>query len=208
MGWDVLAGRMKAHCISSWMYPLSLKVDLQFIMEDFSVAQIPGPVHQGSKNDMFAGRMVVWSGVQVKVYGGKLQQTSSSRLPPVSHRCQCQEKYGGRLSPSPQCELNIPVKYIQVVQEPLQLLWSVSPDDKQAIHIMETTDGVIFVIYSRVLPLKSSIKKLVVRGVSGDPVGHPISVLIELSTKVEVFRGDRMFKQGQDVFFKVLIVEV
>jgi len=56
--------------------------------------------------------------------------------------------------------------------------------------------------------LKSSIKKLVVRGVSGDPVGHPISVLIELSTKVEVFRGDRMFKQGQDVFFKVLIVEV
>jgi hypothetical protein len=100
------------------------------------------------------------------------------------------------------------VKYIQVVQEPLQLLWSVSPDDKQAIHIMETTDGFIFVIYSRVLPLKSSIKKLVVRGDSGDPVGHPISVLIELSTKVEVFRGDRMFKQGQDVFFKVLIVDV
>jgi len=39
---------MKAHCISLWLYPLSLKVDLQFIMEDFSVAQSPGPVHQGS----------------------------------------------------------------------------------------------------------------------------------------------------------------
>lgn len=100
------------------------------------------------------------------------------------------------------------MKDILVVQEPLQLLWSVSPDDKQAIHILETTDGFIFVICSRVLLLKSSIKKLVVRGDSGDPIGHPISVLIELSTKAEVFRGDGMFKQGQDVFFKVLIVEV
>jgi len=83
--------------------------------------------------------------------------------------------------------MNIPVKDIQVVQVPLQLLWSVLPDDKQAIHIMETTDGFIFVICSRVLPLKSSIKKLVVRGDGGDPIGHPISVLIELSTKAEVF---------------------
>lgn len=73
---------------------------------------------------------------------------------------------------------------------------------------METTEGLIFVICSRVLSLKSSIKKLMVRGEGGDPIGHPISVLIELSTKAEVFRGDGMFKQGQDVFFKVSTVEV
>jgi hypothetical protein len=95
-----------------------------------------------------------------------------------------------------------------MVQEPLQLLWYVSPDDKRAIHIMETTEELIFAICSRVLSLKSSIKKLVVRGDGGNPIGHPISVLIELSTKAEVFRGDRMFKQDQDVFFKVSIVEV
>jgi hypothetical protein len=73
---------------------------------------------------------------------------------------------------------------------------------------METTEGLIFVIYSRVLSLKSSIKKLVVRGDSGDPIGHPISVLTESSTKAEVFRGGCMFKQGQDVFFNVSIMEV
>jgi len=47
----------------------------------------------------------------------------------------------------------------------------------------------------------------VVRGDGGDPIGHPISVLTELSTKAEVFRGYRMFKQDQDVSFKVSIVE-
>jgi hypothetical protein len=37
----------------------ALKGDLQFIVEDFSVAQSPGPVHHGSKNGTLAGRMVV-----------------------------------------------------------------------------------------------------------------------------------------------------
>jgi hypothetical protein len=69
--------------------------------------------------------------------------------------------------------MDIPVKAIQMVQEPFQLLWSVLPDDKRAIHIMETTEGLIFAICSRVLSLKSSIKMLVVRGDGGDPIGHP-----------------------------------
>jgi hypothetical protein len=61
---------------------------------------------------------------------------------------------------------------------------------------MEKTEGLIYVICSRVLSLKSSVKKLVVRGNGGDPTGHANSVLTELSTKAEVFRGDRVFNRA------------
>jgi hypothetical protein len=73
---------------------------------------------------------------------------------------------------------------------------------------VETIEGFIFVICSRVPSLKSSIKKLVVRGGIGDRTGHPISVIKNCPPKLQCLRGEGMFKQGQDVFFKVLIVEV
>lgn len=34
-------------------------------------------------------------------------------------------------------ELDIPVNAVQMVKEPLQLMWSMWPDDNHGIHIME-----------------------------------------------------------------------
>ena len=73
---------------------------------------------------------------------------------------------------------------------------------------METREGLVFLICSRVFSLNSSTKKSVVKGGAGDPIGHPISVLTELSTKGLVCTGDGVFKQDQDVFFNVSKVEV
>lgn len=69
-------------------------------------------------------------------------------------------------------ELHIPVKAIQVVKEPLQLLCFERPDNKGVMNIADQHSG-LWVACAKALSSKSSMKKLVMIGESREPLVTP-----------------------------------
>jgi hypothetical protein len=53
---------------SVWLYPVQ---EVQLIVEYFSLTQGSGPVSQRSRNRFYAGRLVMWSGLQAEVCVGR-----------------------------------------------------------------------------------------------------------------------------------------
>ena len=88
-------------------------------------------------------------------------------------------------------ELYIPVKAIQMVKKPLQVLCSMWPDDKGVINIMEPAQW--FVV--SLCPLLKVFHKEVTddRG-EREARSHSIRLLIELATNREVCRSEDMPK--------------
>lgn len=69
--------------------------EFQLIMEDFLVAQSPGPLHQCCKNGFFAGRMVLWSGTGRGLCGYVSDRPYGLVSHTVSCRCICPKEDGG-----------------------------------------------------------------------------------------------------------------